>query len=424
MNVTILEDNIETFFDRNKFKRILLNLLSNAVKYNNENGEISVVLDKIILKNEVNLRISISDTGIGINDSNKEKIFDRFYQENHDDKTYVGSGIGLHIVKEYITMHDGEIRVIDNKPCGSIFIITIPVVQELKNNTDINRELTHNDSPAQQQNNIVKEESKPVEKQSILVVEDNDDFRMFISNCLKDKYEIHCAADGLLALDVLAHNKIDLVISDVMMPNMDGVQLCQKIKGNIRYSHIPVILLTAKTADEHILTGLKEGADDYIAKPFNLDILLLRIEKIMRWTNNNHKQFAQKIDISPSDITVSKLDEQLIEKAIRTLEENIDNSDFSVEDLSAAVGMSRGHLYKKLTSITGKSPIEFIRIIRLKRGKQMLEQSQMSISEIAYQVGLSPKQFAKYFKEEYGEIPSKWQKENQSSNIEIPENLL
>ena len=202
------------------------------------------------------------------------------------------------------------------------------------------------------------------------------------------------------------------------MPVMDGMELCQKIKSDIRISHIPIILLTAKTAEEHILNGLKEGADDYITKPFNTDILLLRINKLLEWTSINHQKFTT-IDISPSELTVSNLDEQLIQKAIRIVEENIDNTNFSVEELSATIGMSRGHLYKKLLSITGKTPVEFIRILRIKRGKQLLEQSQMNISQIAYQVGLSQNQFTKYFRDEYGCLPSKYQKNNFNENDSV-----
>ena len=207
----------------------------------------------------------------------------------------------------------------------------------------------------------------------------------------------------------MSHQPVKMVISDVMMPVMDGLELCNKIKGDIRFSHIPVILLTARAADEHVLSGLKEGADDYITKPFNLDILLLRINKLLEWRKMNYNKF-KTIDIEPSEITISSLDEQLISKAIKLVEENISNPEFSVEELSSAIGMTRGHLYKKLMTITGKSPIEFIRAIRIKRGKQLLEKSQLGVSEIAYEVGLSPKQFSKYFKEAYGELPSEYKK--------------
>ncbi len=237
------------------------------------------------------------------------------------------------------------------------------------------------------------------EKNSLLIVEDNDDFRSFLVGCLQEYYQVYEASDGKKALTVLAQQSIHVVISDIMMPVMDGMELCRKIKTDIRYSHIPIILLTARTAEEHILSGLKEGADEYITKPFNLEILLLRIRKLLMWTLKNHDKFKTR-DISPSEITISSLDEQLIEKAIRIVEENMDNSEFSVEELSAQIGMSRSGLYKKLMQITGKSPLEFMRILRLKRGRKLLEGSQMNISQISYQVGLSPKQFAKFFKEE------------------------
>ena len=405
----INETKMDMDFDRNKIQRILLNLLSNAVKYNYENGEVIVALDKITANGTENAQIQVADTGIGIKDENKDKIFDRFFQEQHSTTTYIGNGIGLHIVKEYVTMHHGTITVENHIPQGTIFTVTLPVTHNYAVNDEKQDE-------AEIREKAVDEVSDTTDthKTSLLIVEDNDDFRNFLINCLKGTYQVFDAPKGKEALEILAHQSIQIIISDVMMPEMDGMELCRKIKTDIRYSHIPVILLTARTADEHELSGLKEGADDYITKPFNLEILLLRIQKILKWTINNHEKF-KTIDISPSEITVSSLDEQLIEKAIRAVEENMDNSEFSVEELSSYVGMSRGHLYKKLIMITGKSPLEFIRILRVKRGKQLLEQSQLNVSQIAYQIGLSPKQFAKYFKEEFGYVPSEYIKNNNTN---------
>ena len=405
----INETKMDMDFDRNKIQRILLNLLSNAVKYNYENGEVIVALDKITANGTENAQIQVADTGIGIKDENKDKILDRFFQEQHSTTTYIGNGIGLHIVKEYVTMHHGTITVENHIPQGTIFTITLPVTHNYAVNDEKQDE-------AEIREKAVDEVSDTTDthKTSLLIVEDNDDFRNFLINCLKGTYQVFDAPNGKEALEILAHQSIQIVISDVMMPEMDGMELCRKIKTDIRYSHIPVILLTARTADEHELSGLKEGADDYITKPFNLEILLLRIQKILKWTKNNHEKF-KTIDISPSEITVSSLDEQLIEKAVRAVEENMDNSEFSVEELSSYVGMSRGHLYKKLIMITGKSPLEFIRILRVKRGKQLLEQSQLNVSQIAYQIGLSPKQFAKYFKEEFGYVPSEYIKNNNTN---------
>lgn len=387
LELNLMDADISMSFDRNKMQRILLNLLSNAVKYNRKDGSVVVTVNKILVSGKEHVRIQVADTGIGIKDENKEKVFDRFFQEHHIATTYVGNGIGLNIVKEYVTLHQGTIRIIDNRPQGSIFVITLPAT----GGTNEEKQLCYSQE----------------EGVSVLVVEDNDDFRRFLMGCLKEHYQVFEASNGKEALEVLSQQSVQMVISDVMMPVMDGLELCHTIKTDIHFSHIPVILLTARTAEEHVLDGLREGADDYITKPFNLDILLLRIQKLLKWTRNNHEKFG-KIEISPSEITISSLDEQLIEKAIRIVEENMDNSEFSVEELSAQIGISRSSLYKKLMSITGKSPLEFIRILRLKRGKQLLEKSQLSISQIAYQVGLSPKQFAKYFKEAYGCLPSNY----------------
>ena len=397
LRVDIQSNPIEMDFDKNKIQRVLMNLLSNAYKYNVSNGQVTLTLRKVTEQGNDFVKIDVADTGIGIKDENKPKIFERFFQEERTSTPYAGSGIGMHIVKEYVTLHGGTIQVSDNKPQGTVFTVLLPIQNNLS--------ATAEEKTTPAESISTKSEGKSI---SLLIVEDNDDFRHFLVDSLKSLYTVFEAANGQQALNVLATNDIQMVISDVRMPVMDGLELCNKIKGDIRYSHIPVILLTAYITEEQKLEGLNEGADDYITKPFNMDILLLRIQKILQWTQNNHQQFKEKIDVSPAEITVSTLDERLIENAIRIVEENMDNSNFSVEDLSAQIGMSRGHLYKKMVSITGKTPIEFIRVLRIKRGKQLLEQSHDSISQIAYMIGLSPKQFAKYFKEEYGVLPSEY----------------
>ena len=403
LHLQVPTSGIKLGFDRDKMQRIMFNLLSNAIKYNRENGSITVVIDKIrTFQKENHVRITVADSGIGIKEENKKKIFDRFFQVQHSNTTYMGSGIGLHIVKEYVSLHGGEITVDDNHPNGSVFTILLPLVQMEQISVPENKETKIEENRLTHPN---------VERQdvSLLVVEDNDDFRTFLANCLKEHYQVFEANNGEKALEILAREQVSIVISDVMMPVMDGIELCRKIKTDIRYSHIPIILLTARTAEEHILDGLKEGADEYVTKPFNLDILLLRIHKLLEWSQRNYEKF-NTIDISPSEITVSTLDEQLIEKAIRIVEENMDNSEFSVEEFSETLGISRSGLYKKLMQITGKSPLEFIRILRLKRGKKLLEDNRQNISQVAYQVGLSPKQFAKFFKEEFGYLPSEYKK--------------
>lgn len=404
LQIRVNSSKIEMDFDRNKIQRIILNLLSNAIKYNHDNGDVIVTINKILTTEGERICIQVSDTGIGIKDENKDKIFDRFFQEQHISTSYVGSGIGLHIVKEYVTLHGGEIKVENNHPQGTIFTVTLPITRISKlNYSEKISPLTIDEQPNAETYSLDKE------MKSLLIVEDNDDFRNFLISCLKEYYLVYEASDGKKAISILAQQSIHVVISDIMMPIMDGMELCHKIKTDIRYSHIPIILLTARTGEEHILSGLREGADEYITKPFNLEILLLRIQKLLKWTQISHQKF-KTIDISPSEITISSLDEQLIEKAIRIVEENMDNSEFSVEEFGFQIGMSRSGLYKKLVQITGKSPLEFMRILRLKKGRKLLESSQFSISQIAYQVGLSPKQFAKFFKEEFGQLPSEYKK--------------
>lgn len=391
---------LEMDFDQTKMRRVIMNLLSNAFKYNKPNGNVCVTLDRYVEAGTPFMQLAIADTGIGIKPENKKRIFERFYQVKTDGE-YIGSGIGLHIVKEYVALQHGEITVEDNHPEGSIFTITIPITQNEKDNTpkdDVRVELAPDNIQEKQQEH----------KAHILIVEDNTDFRQFLERCLNDQYDVLTAGNGVEALQLLEKNQTDIVITDVMMPEMNGMELCNKIKTDFRYSHIPVIMLTAKSTDDNIIAGLKDGADEYITKPFNLSILKLRIQKILEWTEANHRNFGKTVDIAPSEITVSSIDEELIEKAIKIVEKNMSDSDFSVEDFSAAVGMTRGHLYKKLMAITGKSPIEFIRIMRIKRGKALLEQGRTNVSEVAYSVGFSPKQFAKYFKEEYDCLPSEF----------------
>lgn len=391
----ISDKRLMTDLDRNKTERILLNLLSNAVKYNVEGGTVS-----LSLKRDGNTAIiTVADTGIGIESENKKKIFDRFFQENRSKANYQGNGLGLNIVKEYIDMMDAKITVSDNTPQGTVFTILLPI----RHQPDVEEAKAENGDTA-----VHKVATASAKRPALLLVDDNDDFRNFLKDCLQDEYTIFDAPDGRQALDILGRENVQMVISDVMMPVMDGLELCKRIKSNILLSHIPVILLTAKTADQHQIEGLQYGADEYISKPFNLEILKLRIHKILEWTANSHQQFEKKIDVSPSEITISSLDEQLITKAIKTVEDNMGNAEFSVEDLSAAVGMTRGNLYKKLMSITGKSPLEFIRILRIKRGRSLMEQGNTSISDVAFSVGFSPKQFSKYFKEEYGLLPSEF----------------
>lgn len=390
LNIRIEKDDIETAFDRNKMQRILYNLLSNAYKYNVEGGEVLVS----ITQEDNNALLTISDTGIGIKD--KRRIFERFYQEKHASDVYTGNGIGLHIVKEYVALHNGKIDVYDNNPQGSIFRISLPIVSI--------------DNLLAEQTLVVEDSSvKDNNKKSILIVDDNEDFRHFIASCLKEQYNVFTAADGQKALAVMEKHDMNLIISDVMMPVMDGLELCQRIKNDLQFSHIPVILLTARTAKDHIVEGYQTGADDYITKPFDIEILQLKIEKILLRCEENYNK-CDTMEVSPQEVTFSQIDSKLLGKIMSAIDRHMTDSEYSVEQLSSDVGISRSGLYKKLISITGKSPIEFIRILRLKKGKQLLDEGETSMSQIAYQIGIAPKLFSKYFKEIFGCLPSEYKK--------------
>lgn len=379
-------ESISMPFDPDKIRKIINNLLSNAFKYTPDKGTVGI---HVYIRDD-QLNISIADTGKGIDNIDKKSIFDRFYQTPHQQEK-TGSGIGLHIVNEYVHLHGGEIFVSDNTPQGSVFTFTLPLVE-----SDELRQSLYKDQS-------VTPTSHPV----LLFVDDNKDFCEFMADSLSGDYTVLTAENGQEALNVLNNNDVTIVVSDVMMPIMDGTELCRQIKTNIQWSHIPIILLTARTAEESKIESLKSGADDYITKPFNFNVLKLRINKFIEWTEKCHHDFSQKVDISPSEITITSLDEQLLKKAIQVVEEHLTDSDFSVEILSETLGLSRSHLYKKLMCITGKGPAEFIRIVRLKRGRQLLEKSQMQIAEIAYAVGFnSPKRFTQNFRNEFGISPS------------------
>ena len=388
LRLELCHEALITCFDPSKMQRVLLNLVSNAIKYNRQDGDIVVRTRLEQDGSQTYALLQVADTGIGIRPENREHIFERFFQENHDDTTYVGSGIGLYLVRQYVRMQGGTISVEDNVPQGTVFTV------RMKTSTIAAASL--NPAPP------ILSAKKP----SLLIVEDNDDFRTFISDSLADRYEVVMASNGSEALDILRRrDDIALIVSDIMMPVMDGMELLRRVKQDVQMSHTPVIMLTAKATDESQIQGLRDGADDYVTKPFNIDVLTLRIERLMHWRQTAPERF-RKLDVQPSDITVSHVDEQLISQAIALVEKNIAETDYSVEQFCEDMGMSRSSLYKKLIAITGLSPLHFIRTIRVKRGRVLLEKSGDAVSQVAYKVGLSSKQFAKYFKEAYGISPS------------------
>lgn len=400
-------------FDEDKVGKIVMNLLSNAFKFTPDGGRVDVSLE-ILKGSPETLEIKVSDTGSGVKDEDKERIFERFYQVEHEGESNrsTGSGIGLSLVRDFVTLHGGAVRVFDNVGTGSVFVVDIPVKHSVVNvATPLSQEAAEEDAAALDTEIIeADEDTQPFEKRKplVLIVDDNEDFITFMRDSLSLYFSVQSAVNGREAWNIIPELMPDLIVSDLMMPEMDGNELCRNVKADKRTQNIPFILLTAKQSVENKVEGLTIGADDYVTKPFNMEVLILRMRKLIDLSSRSKSR--NRIDPEPSDIVITSLDEKLIENAIKYVEANISRSDLSVEELSHELGMSRVHLYKKLLQITGKTPIEFIRVIRLKRAAQLLRESQQNVSEIAYQLGFNnPKYFSKYFKDEFGVLPSVYQ---------------
>ncbi len=410
-------------FDADKMTKILTNLLANAFQFTKEGSvDVSVSISEAIGGQAGrNLCIRVADTGIGIPAKHRDRIFDRFYRvEEAPGSTGSGTGLGLHMVSEFTRMHGGGVSVESSQGEGSVFTVTIPIrnssLAESRRRTVLSirdegdRPASAN-TPATTTTGSDKVNGGGVGKPLLLIVDDNDDFREFVSVLFEGSYKVLTAADGGEAWERVLEDLPDLILADVMMPGMDGYEFCRLVKGDIRTSHIPVVLLTAKSSDESKYSGIEAGADDYISKPFDIDMLLLKISKIIERQKTIYESFRKRIDISPSEIEVTTMDEKFVRKAVAIVEENIDNTDFLVEDLCQQLGISRVYFYKKLLALTDKTPSEFIRFIRLKRAADLLEKSQLFVGEVAYKVGFNdPKYFRGYFKKEFGVTPSEYKK--------------
>lgn len=394
------------YFDKNKIQKVANNLISNALKFTPDGGNISLHINMLTENGRQYVNISVEDTGCGIAEEDLNNIFDRFYQSTREDGSEPGSsGIGLHLAKEYIDMHQGKITVNSRVGKGSIFNVLIPTDLEGKDNLTEQKPF---------EESIPDDEtSKTTSTKTILVVEDNNEFRNFLVEQLSKEFNVIEATDGEEGEKMVQEHSPDLIVSDLMMPKVDGLTFCKNLKAQIETSHIPFILLTARNSDESKIEGYEAGADSYISKPFNFDILLIRIRKLIEQQEKRQELFHKTIEVTPSSITVNSLDEEFIRKALVCVEKNIDNTEYSVENLSSDIGLHRSHLYRKLQSITGQTPIDFMRTIRLKRAAQLLISSQYNVSEIADRVGFNTiKYFNKYFKEEFGMTPTQYRSKN------------
>ena len=408
-------------FDKEKMQRIVSNLLSNAFKFTSEHGRICVetsVRDgKCVLK--------VIDNGVGIDEADLPSIFDLFYQCKTNSDTALenqvagGSGLGLHLVKELVDLHFGSIEVEshrateENRESGTAFTVTLPM--------DLDAEAWNKE---QAKGNEAEETDRDPDDDSdttaegvrvptLLLVDDNKEFRQYLNLELRDNYQILQASNGREAYEMAMANEVDIVVSDVMMPIMDGIELCRQLKGNVKTSHILIVLLTARASDEHRLVGYKAGADYYVAKPFNIEILKNRIDHLWKMSLQKHYLFRNEDDVSPQTMTTSALDEEIYAKAVELVNENIANEEYSVEQFSSDMCMSRMTLYRKLQSITGQKPLEFIRTIRLKKAARLLKTTEYTVVEISEMVGYgTSRNFSKNFRAFYGKSPSEYKSDN------------
>ncbi|MBC8052664.1 MAG: response regulator [Sphingobacteriaceae bacterium] len=398
------------WIDADKLQKILLNLTSNAFKYTPDEGKIKM---SVFLKEDDTLpsfEIHITDTGIGVPLDQHEKIFEPFYQVSGSAKYEEDStGIGLSYSRELVLLHKGEILVKSAAGEGSEFIVRIPVgvleasTEESEDATEIVTELNSS--------NVFVEGSG--EKPLILVVEDNPDLREYIANELFSNYQIEQAADGLEGYQKALNSIPDLIISDIMMPGLNGLELCSKLKSDERTSHVPVVLLTAKQSDENKIEGYTSGADAYIAKPFNTDLLAARVRNLLDERTRLRELFSMRntIELAPES-EMPSLDKAFMDKSICVIENNISDLNFRIEDLAVALKLSRRQLYRKLKAITNNTPHDFITKVRLQKSTELLLTGDYTISQIAYMVGFSePANFTRTFTKEYKVSPKKYLKE-------------
>jgi signal transduction histidine kinase/ligand-binding sensor domain-containing protein/DNA-binding response OmpR family regulator len=394
----------EACFDYDKIEKILLNLLSNAFKFTMGRGEISVTINVEDSSEENALvELRVKDTGIGIPSEKLELIFERYFQNDLPNSIMnQGSGIGLAITKEFVRIHGGTIRVESEIEKGSCFIVTLPLRKLVHVSQEPINEPGHRIT---NKNEIDVDTSKG--KPLVLLVEDNEDFRFYLKDNLKTTYSVIEAATGDEGWKIALEQSPDLIVSDIMMPGMNGLELCKKLKTDQRVSHIPVILLTARSGEEQRLEGFEVGADDYIPKPFNFQVLVSRIRNLIMLRQNLHTLFANENGIKITELQITPVDQQFLQRFMQVIEMNIGNAELSVVEVSHELGVSRSQLFKKIQALTGKSPMELLRTIRLQHAAQLLEKSQLSVAEVAYKVGFnSPKYFARYFKERYHVVPS------------------
>lgn len=401
-------DTIMLRADQDKIERICYNLLSNALKYTSEGGEISLMAKE----EDGRVMISVADNGCGISSDELPYIFDRFYQAKNAGR---GTGIGLAIVKAFTELHHGEVSATSIEGKGSTFTIHIPVRQkgEVTNQPTEKIEQLVEPSSAEEVPNQARHIDELIQpyqtdRPEVLIIDDNIDIRTYLRSVLSEKYNVSEAADGKVGLELARKIVPDIVLSDIMMPVMDGLAFCQQLKTDKAISHIPVILLTARSLDEQRAEGYEHGADAYLSKPFSLRLLLSRIDNLIESRKKLNQTWSKGVEDDEIGNISNEIDKSFLKQLRKIIQENLANSDLSVEQIGDEIGLSRVQLYRKVKALTGYSPVEIVRKARLTRARHLLQTTERTVSEVAYAVGFStPSYFSKCYKDEFGESPKK-----------------
>lgn len=401
-------DTIMLRADQDKIERICYNLLSNALKYTSEGGEITLTAKE----ENGRVMISVADNGCGISSDELPYIFNRFYQAKNAGR---GTGIGLAIVKAFTELHHGEVSATSIEGKGSTFTIHIPVRQkgEVTNQPTEKIEQLVEPSSAEEVPNQARHIDELIQpyqtdKPEVLIIDDNIDIRTYLRSVLSEKYNVSEAADGKAGLELARKIVPDIVLSDIMMPVMDGLAFCQQLKTDKAISHIPVILLTARSLDEQRAEGYEHGADAYLSKPFSLRLLLSRIDNLIESRKKLNQTWSKGVEDDEIGNISNEIDKSFLKQLRKIIQENLANSDLSVEQIGDEIGLSRVQLYRKVKALTGYSPVEIVRKARLTRARHLLQTTERTVSEVAYAVGFStPSYFSKCYKDEFGENPKK-----------------
>jgi len=410
-------------YDEDKVEKILYNLLSNAFKFTPVGGQVhlkAILLDDATTTTSQVVKIVVQDSGPGLAPEQLLKVFDRFYQGEQHYADSEGTGIGLALAKELVALHQGQLWAESEAGKGAAFIMQLPYVP-----VSVDAILASGDSSAkfnldaipdnflplqlQQESSTIAATSHQEEAPLLLIVEDNSDLRNYMRRSLEGKYRVLESVNGTEGLAKARETMPDLIISDWMMPEMDGIALCAQLKEDVRTSHIPIIILTALATPDAKLTGLETGADDYLTKPFDSTELHSRIQNLIQNRRRLREHFGKQIYLEPSKLVVASVDEKFLRQVMQVVEERMGDAEFSVDEFSREVGLSRVHLHRKLKALTGQSPSDFVRIMRLKQAAQLLEARAGNVAEIAYQVGFNNlSYFSKCFRAQFGVLPNEY----------------